>query len=258
MRRRSLLLTCLVALCPSVFASADEEGESISVSVDATVASRYQWRGLVLSDGAVFQPSIDLAFRGWSLNFWGSMELSDANSYDDLGTGRNRITEWNTTLSYVHEFSAGSLTFGVTYYDYPNTGYHASTEVFGIWERPGDIGTSIEAYYDIDEVKGLYLRFSAEKVWGVSGGLDKRETPSTFSLRAGFGFGSAGYNNVYFGEDRFGVVDFGVTGTFEVEVSERASLRFFAIYETLVDRKFNAGLPNRSHLGVGMGFGYQF
>lgn len=258
MRRLSLMLICLTSLCPYAFASADGESDPISVSFDATVASRYQWRGLVLSDGAVFQPSIDLFYRGWSLNFWGSMELSDANFYEDLGTGRNRITEWDTTLAYTHEFSAGSLTFGAIYYDYPNTGFHSSTEFFAAWERLGDIGTSVEAYYDVDEVKGLYVRVSAEKAWDVPGVFSNRETPSTFSLRAGFGFGSAGYNNAYFGEDRFGVVDFGVTGTYEVEVSDRASFRFFANYETLVDRKFNAGLPNRSHLGVGLGFGYQF
>jgi len=245
MRCASSLLFLTVGLSAATCAD-----EPVTITFDANLASRYQWRGLILSDGPVFQPSIDFTYRGWSLNFWGSMELSDANMYDDLGSGRNRFTEWDTTLTYSFEHLGNSFQIGYTYYDYPNTGFQSSNEVFAIWSREAEITPYAEVFYDFDQVKGVYVRVGADKSWPVGNG--------SLTLGAALGWGSQGYNESIFGTDRAALTDLGLSLTYEFPINDRSQFRVFACYQTLIGRDLRDSVERPSHFAFGVGYSVSF
>lgn len=112
------LLVCLLA--GAAFAQDYWEERFLGIDLDATVVSKYMWRGYdILDDRAAFQPSInfDLFQTGFSLNVWGSFALS--SGFEDLD-------ELDYSLAYATTFfeeEAYALDFAVTYiyYDFPNT-----------------------------------------------------------------------------------------------------------------------------------------
>jgi len=57
-------------------ATADqEENERPTLSADVAFLSQYIWRGYELSkDSLVIQPSVTVAYKGFSLNLWGNFD----------------------------------------------------------------------------------------------------------------------------------------------------------------------------------------
>src|SRR5690606_16941786 len=61
--------------------------------------SKYVWRGINVVDDFVLQPSLTFSHGPWSVNFWGNYETTGVNTYYGNSTGKNRVTEWDSTLS---------------------------------------------------------------------------------------------------------------------------------------------------------------
>ena len=74
---RLFLLGFLFCLGASSLAMADDVDEDRlwEFSASATVASRYLWRGIQLSQGPVFQPEVGLSYAGFSLVAWGNVKF---------------------------------------------------------------------------------------------------------------------------------------------------------------------------------------
>ncbi len=51
-----------------------------NVSVGFDLASQYMWRGLVLSQGPVIQPSAEIAMQGWAFGLWGSTSFDKSEN----------------------------------------------------------------------------------------------------------------------------------------------------------------------------------
>ena len=103
----------------------------VSVTVDATVVSRYMWRGYdVLDDHGAFQPSVDVALgdTGLSFNAWGSFALSG---------GFEALDEVDYTVAYSRSLFADSpfaVDFGINYiyFDFPKLNRKADTQEVGL------------------------------------------------------------------------------------------------------------------------------
>ncbi|HJX09712.1 MAG TPA: hypothetical protein VJ733_04350, partial [Candidatus Binatia bacterium] len=56
-----------------------EADETVSVGATADFYSKYLWRGQVLSDKRVLQPSISAGAYGFTGSLWANMNLSDSD-----------------------------------------------------------------------------------------------------------------------------------------------------------------------------------
>ena len=110
--------TCAVARAASA-AVAPEALLSGGSECDAN--SRYMWRGLALSEGAVAQPSVWLSRSGFTMTLWGSGAL---DSRDPSG-----FHELDPSLGYERELGGWSLKPSVYLYRYPGTPDPGSTEL---------------------------------------------------------------------------------------------------------------------------------
>ena len=74
------LLTCAMTPLTAGDATRGEEpagtwASDSSASISLTFPSRYVWRGLLVTDGPVAQPVVEVEHRGFFVNVWGNMDL---------------------------------------------------------------------------------------------------------------------------------------------------------------------------------------
>lgn len=155
---KSMLFTGLIfmTLCCSIPAWAEDD--TVDVSADVSVLSRYVWRGYTLSKtSAVVQPSLTFAYKGLSLNFWGNLDTHVWHFDPD----RSRDTEYNETditLSYSWKFNNFIAELGYIYYDLKII--KDTSEVYYSISYDTILSPSLTIYYDINQVEGVYANFA--------------------------------------------------------------------------------------------------
>ncbi len=243
---RLFLLAISVAIAAPMMAQTLVEAEVLT-----QVRSGYAWRGQTISDGPVFQPSASISFGGFALDMWGNMNLDSSNDFGGMGSGRGRFTEWDTTLSYSTQLGNNSLNIGISHFDYPNTGYASTTEIFAKATGAGAVSPFLELNRDIDEIEGTYLKIGAEKSWDLANG-------ATVTGSVGVGFADRGYNNGYFGVDRPAFNDLEFNANYSIPLSSSSALTFSANYQTLLDSDVRANVDRPSNASIGIGFSKSF
>jgi len=120
-----LLIDCLMVLLwfgglavPLRAGARDEETEvrpGFSWGAESEACSRYLWRGIPWSEGAVLQPSV-LAFSGgWSFEVWANFDLR--------GGGAERgLNEIDLSLAYEKEWPSLAIESGLNVFVYPGPG----------------------------------------------------------------------------------------------------------------------------------------
>lgn len=159
----------VIALTAAAAAPAMAQAE---LGITGSFYSAYIWRGLSLVNKPVFQPDINLSFPLGSASLtvggWSNVELGAYDGEDDLSQGGGRSLNLSEFDPYAEVgFSAGKaeLTVGGVGYIYPNDAPGVTTDA-NTWEVYGKVNLGVPlnpglaAYYDIDQVKGLYLEGS--------------------------------------------------------------------------------------------------
>ncbi|MDR2026425.1 MAG: hypothetical protein LBQ01_02555 [Prevotellaceae bacterium] len=92
----------MVSLSAMVLSTVSASGQdALEASAGADLVSKYVWRGVNQGTGASFQPSLGIAYKGFSFGAWGSTPLSNLGAY-----------EFDLSLGY----SVGGFSVGVTDY----------------------------------------------------------------------------------------------------------------------------------------------
>jgi hypothetical protein len=122
-----------------------------------TLISHYVWRGIRLSEGAVYQSSVTVASRGFSLNVWGNIDFSSG-----------KLNEADVTVSYSRDVKKFSVEAGLIHYGIFDG--RDSTELFAGVAADCLLQPSLKAFFDVNAGKGAFLQASA----GHSIDLSKR------------------------------------------------------------------------------------
>ena len=170
---------------------------SLAASADVSVLSAYVWRGQVLNDEMVVQPSATITSGGFSLNTWGNIDTTDrhGNSGD--------FNEIDLTASYALSLGAVTLTVGDIEYLFPNSSVEVSAvdhaaspstrELFVSASVPALLVVpSVAVYFDIDAVDSEYAVASLAYTHTCSEKLSE-------TLSASLGYAAQAYNEAYFG-----------------------------------------------------------
>lgn len=244
----------ITALALAVAFSSPAEAKSsdipIEISFDHAVYSKYVWRGINLSNGGVYQPSVTVGYERFKFNIWGSYELTDSVNYPSGSNGKNRFTEWDSTLSYTGDCNFGSWTVGAIQYAYPTTGLATTTEAFAQIDFNHDLNPYIAAYLDLDESEGAYFRLGGSKNLNPEGSIP-------VDLNFWVGYGDKKNNDFSYGNNRAGLADYGIEAKFTKSAGQGelwASVGFTGLF----DSKHLQGNDNRSNFIVGFGYGIKF
>lgn len=223
--RVSRILAATIALCVGAGASA-EDAERPTVGADVAVVSKYVWRGLILTDDPVLQPSLTVGYKGLGLNVWANTDLTDVN-----GTP-GEVNELDYTLDYSFSVKKVNLSVGAIQYTFPHTSFEPTTELYGTAALDVLFSPTVKIYWDVDEVGGVYgtvgigHSFPLKEVKGITPSLD---------LSGSLGYATSGWNEGYYGVKSSGLVDLLLTVGLPVPIDGHLSITPYLSYSQVID-----------------------
>lgn len=190
-----------------------EEGETSTTrpdfGVDLAFVNKYVWRGLLLTDGPVFQPSATLGYRGASICVWGNLDL------DDVNDNEGEFNEIDLVLDYTHAIKEFSVSGGLIYYDFPNTDFRSTLEFYVAAGADILLQPAITIYFDVDQAEGFYGTI------GLSHSFDLPDSDAlswSLDLATTVGLGSSQYVDFYYGVHDAAFTDFYVEGSLPLTI----------------------------------------
>jgi hypothetical protein len=136
---------CVGAVSASALAA---DKPTADLSVDAL--SKYVWRGFELSqDSMVLQPSMTVAYKGFSANLWGNLDT------DSSTANTNSWTETDMTLSYGRSLGMVDLSAGYIYYGLDSAA--DTQEVYMSAALNTLLTPTLTIYRDYDSFPGWYI-----------------------------------------------------------------------------------------------------
>lgn len=208
----------------------EEAATPATATADLVGLSAYVWRGQVLNDEAVLQPSFTLGKSGFTINTWGNMNLTDAVTEDAPD-----FSELDLTLSYAKTVGNVGLGAGFIEYTFPNTAVAGTRELYASLALPNLVVVpTLAVYYDFDEADGVYGNFSL----GYSRSLCNK---TTLGLFASLGMATADYNMFYFGVDEDALNDVNVGASVSFAVTKSLTIVPAVQYTALPDGDIEDG-----------------
>ena len=223
---RRLLAFAIAPALALALVTARPLSAQVSVGVDLGAYSAYVWRGLTFTSGPVLQPDLWLSVPiGGNASFtaggWFNVEIGKYdNPQDDLsesgGTSSLNVAEFDWWGEFGTSVGNATITLGATGYRFPNDA--GFTKVFNTIEVYAKVGLgtvlspNFQAYYDVDNVKGLYLQGSVSHglalspsftltlgaTAGLSAGQGCEPNSSMACTASGFNFFDNGLTHVDF------------------------------------------------------------
>ena len=211
-----VFLASMIAMTPLMTNAQDK----VEASVGADVVSGYIWRGQDLG-GVSIQPSLSVAYKGFSLGAWGSVGLESKDT-----------KEFDLTLGY----STGGLSVSVTDYWFNMAGDQAAKYFqYGAHSKTNSHVFEAQVGYDFGPVAlNWYTNFAGADGVKENG---KRAYSSYVSIAAPFKLGKmewtveAGatpWETSFYGSSGFAVVNLSIGATKEMKVTDKFSLPLFA------------------------------
>ena len=137
-------LTTLLALVAGFFANNTASAQDLTVTFDATVASKYVFRGVQLGDLTI-HPSVQLEMDDYYISVWAALPQENRGSPDffddeiDIVFGRGMALNDSTALD-----------FGLTVYTYPNAENTAEAFLGVTHEMENGFSVGLTGFRDFD------------------------------------------------------------------------------------------------------------
>jgi hypothetical protein len=249
---RSKVLGCVAAMWLTAVTAAGAE-ETVSVGVAADVLSKYIWRGQNVVDDWVLEPSASIGYRGFTGSVWGNQDLTG----DAVGSGQ--FNELDFTLDYsnaIPGLEVLNYSLGAIHYDFVNTPFAATTEVYAGLGLDVPLAPALHWYYDADEIQGSYIQVSIghtiEKLhqW-------RDDCSCGLALGASLGYGTESYNRGYFGVEEGGLNDLTLTAGLPFSLG-KLTLKPTLSYSMMIDDDIRDATDKSDNFWGGISAAYDF
>ena len=242
-KRKATSILLAVFWC---FASLAEADERLSLSNDTAFLSRYVWRGMLLSDCWVFQPSVALDYKRLFISVWGNMDLGETNDKDFC------FSELDYMLNYFFTADCCSFSLGGVRYTYPNTLDRATTEIYLNLEADLLLNPVITVYKDVDEAKGTYVSL------GLGHSLPVKRWNSSLVLAFSVGIGTDNHNRYYYEVGKDALLDLLLNVLMHFEIREGTRISPGFSYTKILDNDIRSFLDKKDNIIFGLTFSTAF
>lgn len=233
MYKRSLLMAALLST-PAAYAQSHP-----SLDVEASTFSQYIWRGMVLTNGPVFQTSTTGQYRGAHLNIFTNNDLDSANRR------RGKFSEVDYDFGYDYTVERTTVSAGLIHYTFPNTEIDSTTELYAVAALNMPLHPSVKLFSDAGVINGSYASFDIAH--SIAMPKLHPAMPWSTEFTAGFGAATKGFNRGYFGVERAGLVDFHPAIALPIALGPRFRLTPRAGYSGVVGSALGASETARAH-----------
>lgn len=159
-----LFAGALAAMPLASFAEeAAAEESDLSASLDLPVLSAYTWRGQVLVDDPVVQPTFTISKGNFWINWWGNFNIDDQATGNEYEFSEHDIT---AAYSFTCPLTGAGVTLGIVNYDFPNPAadnedkpvlVSDTREAFLTYSFADVLlAPTLNVYYDFKEAEGFY------------------------------------------------------------------------------------------------------
>jgi hypothetical protein len=243
-RLRRFGCLCALTLASSCASSRPE------VWVDLPVASRYMFRGVVVDDDAVIQPSVgvsqELSRGALGVSLWTNFELNDDRGLE------NRFVEVDTTLDYSVSLGRFDVSLGGARYEYPRTGSSGSTELYVLAAlNELYVTPTLEFWYDVDEADGGYVNMNLSRQFELGGGW------GLFAV-AGLGWMDSGQAEYNYGVPSSALSDVQAQIVATYPLTQNVSINVIVVWSSVVDDAYREAVDDTENLVGGTGFAMAF
>ena len=218
------------------------------------VASDNVFRGIVLNDDVVFQPSFDMDYCGFTFSAWGNMDLTDYGSMSSKGGYGDRrfvFSETQGTAAYHHAFGKLTLRGGFMRRDFPGTVFGPTTEGFVSLKAQLPVVLEATCTRDVAAAGGWYLRMTA--------GHSFRLTPrNALDVGVGCAWSDGTYNRYTFGVADSAVSDAEAHLALSTTVNRFMTVKTAASFTDIVDQDLADTVARRDHVAVSSGASFRF
>lgn len=240
-----ILLAFLILMPMGQVAAAADKDLPIDLELDFTFASKYVWRGANLTNDPVLQPSITLAYKGFSLNVWGNMDLTDINDQEF------KFNEADYTLEYAHTFNKLKLAGGFIFYDFPNTDAKSTMEFYVGVGLDVLLSPTLKIYRDIDEADGWYLNLEVSHSFKFS-------KIASLDLGLALGWGDENFHNFNHGALQAGLGDLVFKVAVPIKINNWFSITPSAFYSTLITSELRDAQAEPDNFVLAFSFTFSF
>ena len=215
--------------------------------------SRYLWRGIVLSRGAVAQPSAWVSSRDYTLSVWGNIELGRSGS-DDLQDGGRRFNEVDVRLSRTFEREKWTVEPAFEMYLYPRASDGDSTGEVSLRVSRGVGKMTAYGEFALDVVR--YKGATYAEI-----GLSREHT---FNPRASgeaafeLGFGSSRFNRVNLDAEGGGLNFATLDLSLSYILNQNFTLRPHATLSTLLPQRLRRQVDDATVFVLGLALESEF
>jgi hypothetical protein len=246
-----------LAISVFVAGTAAAEEQAVKFGLVADYYSKYIWRGQNINDESVLQPTISASAYGFTGSIWGNLDLT--NESQTAPDNSWEFSEFDYSLDYtaaVPDVDWLNFSVGTIHYEFPNTTFKPTTEVYGGLSFGVPLSPSFKWYRDLDEADGSYLLF------GLGHIFEKLMTWSEtcycgLQLGASAGWGNAAYNDGYFGVDRDKFNDLTLSTGLCVQI-DSWMVRPNINYSTMLDDDIRQATDKSDNLWAGVGISTGF
>lgn len=234
----------MTAVRAQTTASANESAmKDLKLDLGVDWYTKYIWRGMVLTNDPVLQPSATLSYKGFFVNAWGNVDVTDVNETDN---SEYSLQELDFTVGYQTTLN-DMVNVGVGYilYTFPGTGRNAmsernnpkTSEVYASAGLNVILKPTLTVYCDIDETRGVYATFGIGHTFELTEALG-------LSLGGTVGWGSNNYHEAYLGTaanqgDTNALSDYNLSASLDYAVNDNISVSAVVAYSNFVDPKLS-------------------
>jgi hypothetical protein len=222
-----------------------------SVELTLDYYSKYVWRGQNLTDDPVFEPGLAASWKGLSVGVWGNMDLTDVNGNND------EFNEVDYTVGYERSFGPVTLGLGGIYYDFPNTDFASTTEVYASLGYDCPASPTLTVYRDVDEVDGWYVTLALGHTFEEVAAFSETVTLGV-DIGAEVSWGDANYNDGYFGLDDGGFNALTLSAGLPLSIGEHVSVTPSVNWSQLLDSDIRDAVSDDDNFWAGVSVGFSF
>ena len=234
MNARHAAVVMLAALSAAL---APAPARAFDARFDLSLQSAYIWRGMVITDKPVFQPSLTLFEGGLAGSVWANVNLTGDHGY------QYEVSEADYWLAYTFAGKDADWTFTYYAYTFPHTTVASTQEVWAnVTLKNLPFSPSLSAIRDVNAVKGWYFLLTGSQSLGL---LKTRGTDGLL-LTLSVGHGNKEYARGYFPElEKEHVTDYGVRLDWPVKLGP-GTLKLDVQYTDFSDQDvYSAGFEDK-------------